>query len=334
MSKMPNKKLLTFFFLFFMVTTVIPFTHSIAAEVEYKLLAPIPLEGGATPTGETIPSNYIKGLFILVIAFASVLAVIRIIFAGIKYMSTDAFQNKSEAKGDIQNAIWGLALAMSAWLILNTINPNLTNLNLQIPGLKTGSELEGELGDFIVAPEELGCNDCVLLTENPYSSLNLKSCPSFGCYAKKSLADKLLGLNADLAGQKINWRITETYPPTVKHASLCHQPNNPKTASCVDAAITDRVTPENLKSFLIFASARDLKAVFEIETLREERYWRSQVGFGEQFIKAVRRRSCEAGEDPKLVNGRYTNCCPSNLINNLDDKTCSWITAPHFSIYD
>ncbi len=116
----------------YLLSSAIP---AFAAEATpYTLLAPIPLkglEGGDTPT--TTPGPYIEGIFTLIIAVAGGLAVVKIIFGGIKYMSTDAFTDKSEAKDTIQNALWGLLLVISAWLILNTINPALTTFKLTIP---------------------------------------------------------------------------------------------------------------------------------------------------------------------------------------------------------
>jgi len=100
---------------------------------EYKLLQKLPLSGSTDIQKVPNASVYIKGLFNLTIAIAGVLAVIKIIFGGIQYMSTDAFGAKNEAKNTIQNAIWGLALALSAWLILYTINPNLIKLNFDFP---------------------------------------------------------------------------------------------------------------------------------------------------------------------------------------------------------
>ena len=77
--------------------------------------------------------NNIIGIFNLIIAIAGGLAVLKIIYGGIQYMSTDAFGAKNEAKDTIKNAIWGLLLAISAWLILYTVNPNLVEINLDIP---------------------------------------------------------------------------------------------------------------------------------------------------------------------------------------------------------
>lgn len=112
---------------------------------EYQLLAPIPLNGpGETKT--TTAGPYITGIFTLIIAIAGGLAVIKIIFGGIKYMSTDAFTDKNEAKDTIQNAIWGLVLAISAWLILYTVNPNLVKFDLTITPqqIATGSSVRAE----------------------------------------------------------------------------------------------------------------------------------------------------------------------------------------------
>lgn len=106
------------------------FTTAFAQETSYTLLEPIPTVSGGAQT--TVASQYISGIFTLAISAAIVLAVIMIIFGGIKYMSTDAFSGKNEAKGTINDAIWGLALALGAWLILSTINPNLVNFNLSI----------------------------------------------------------------------------------------------------------------------------------------------------------------------------------------------------------
>ena len=94
----------------------------------YKLLAPLP---GYVPDTTNV-KFYLEGLFKLIIAIAGVLAVVMIIFGGIKYMSSEAFEGKSDAKDTIKNALVGLLLAISAWLILNTINPNLVKFDLSL----------------------------------------------------------------------------------------------------------------------------------------------------------------------------------------------------------
>ncbi|MDO8589888.1 MAG: pilin [bacterium] len=104
------------------------------AETEYTLLQPLPLYGLDTVDQEkTTAEQYIEGIVTLTIAIAGGLAVIMIIYGGIKYMSSDAIGGKGEAKDIIQNAIWGLLLTISAWLILYTINPDLIEFNLDLP---------------------------------------------------------------------------------------------------------------------------------------------------------------------------------------------------------
>ena len=242
----------------------------LAEEVSYDLLAPIPLTGTAdTVTNQTVASAYIKGIVRLAIAAAADLAGVRIIFAGIKYMSTEAFQGKGEAKTDIQNAIWGLALAIGAYLILFTINPNLVKFNLEIPGLKIGGEFETDLGKQITSTDEanrvrsaIGCTqNCaqisILVAGGPIgtqppnppgpretngSGCDIALTPT--CWINTGLYQKLRGLTVALEASapkgslsEVKWQVTELFPPSVTHRHSCHKPNTPVSAMCVDASL-------------------------------------------------------------------------------------------------
>jgi hypothetical protein len=72
-------------------------------------------------------STYIKSLFDFLIAVAVALAVIMIIIGGFEYMTTDSWKGKSDGINKIKDALWGLALALLAYLILWTINPCLVD---------------------------------------------------------------------------------------------------------------------------------------------------------------------------------------------------------------
>lgn len=72
---------------------------------------------------------FITGLYRLAIGIAALAAVLRLILAGAKYIVTDVVTAKGEAKKDIQNALIGLLIVLSAVLILNTINPALNSFN-------------------------------------------------------------------------------------------------------------------------------------------------------------------------------------------------------------
>ena len=87
---------------------------------------------GIEPTGDTDLNVYINALYRLSISLAALLAVIKIVAAGAKYMLSDIVPAKEEAKKDIQGALIGLLIVIGAIIILNTVNSDLTELDLSI----------------------------------------------------------------------------------------------------------------------------------------------------------------------------------------------------------
>ena len=66
--------------------------------------------------------------------FSAVLAMVMIVIGGIEYMTSELVSSKKAGIERITNAILGLLIALTAFLILNTINPNLLNVCLdQLP---------------------------------------------------------------------------------------------------------------------------------------------------------------------------------------------------------
>lgn len=132
LAKLPRVTLSVAFF----VAPAIAFAQS-SAPSTYNLIAPLP----GLSTGVTL-EGYLTGIFKVVIGISGVLAVVMIVWCGIKLMATGSVSGKSEAKKCIWNAIFGVLLALGAWLILNTINPQLVGSNLSlvdIPGTTTGT---------------------------------------------------------------------------------------------------------------------------------------------------------------------------------------------------
>lgn len=72
--------------------------------------------------------QYLQIIFKLLIGLTTIAAVVSLIIAGMQYMTTDAFSQKETAIGRIKAIGAGILLAMSAWIILNTIDPNLLKL--------------------------------------------------------------------------------------------------------------------------------------------------------------------------------------------------------------
>ncbi len=96
------------------------FAQAPCAVGTYRLIAPV---GGMTQCLTLM--QYLNGIFLVVIGIAGVLAVVMIVICGIKMMMSGSVSGKSEAKGCVTNAVFGLLIALGAWAILYTINPDL-----------------------------------------------------------------------------------------------------------------------------------------------------------------------------------------------------------------
>jgi len=87
----------------------------------YKLLAPI---GGFETAPEDI-GEYFNKIFTIAIGLCAALAVIMIVIGGIQYMGDESVFGKTEGKKQITMAILGLIIALGAYALLRTINPDL-----------------------------------------------------------------------------------------------------------------------------------------------------------------------------------------------------------------
>ena len=120
----------------------------------YKPLIQLPISTG----GATGWQGYIDLLYATAISLAALLAVIKIVIAGAKYMFSDVITNKSEAKKDIQGALLGLLLILGAVILLNLINPQLTNTTINIdriqptPSVPPVPPVAVTLADPVAAP--------------------------------------------------------------------------------------------------------------------------------------------------------------------------------------
>jgi len=104
-------------------------------DTTYTPLAPLPglgLDEKGQPTDRPIDTkqkcafgNYLNIIIKLVLGIAGVLAMVMIVMGGIEYMTSDLISSKEAGKEQITHAVLGLLLALGAYLILNTINPQL-----------------------------------------------------------------------------------------------------------------------------------------------------------------------------------------------------------------
>ena len=104
---------------------------------KYCLLAPLPGLASTTNDGPIDVAvgfgNYVNTIIRIVIGLMSVLAVVMIVVGGIQYMISDSGGEKNAGKSRIQDALIGIVVILSSYMILNTINPKLVNLGITIP---------------------------------------------------------------------------------------------------------------------------------------------------------------------------------------------------------
>lgn len=124
---------------------------------EYELLAKLPgltrildpvacQEAQAQNPGEICDINgFINFMLQLIIGICAVVLVVRLIIAGYAYMTTDVAFVKMGAKNTFTDALIGLLVALSSYLILNTINPRLVKNSFSIDGVNFEVEQFSEI---------------------------------------------------------------------------------------------------------------------------------------------------------------------------------------------
>lgn len=115
----------------------------VASAQNYVPLAPLPFTTtGAVGSQTTDMGTYISGAIKLLIAIGGALSILIAVIGGVQYVASGiAPDAKNSAKNRIQNAVIGLLLIISSWLILSSISPDLVNFNLELPaiGAPTGA---------------------------------------------------------------------------------------------------------------------------------------------------------------------------------------------------
>jgi hypothetical protein len=116
---------------------------------KYKTLVSIPGLGDSNGEVAIAPDSlgvYLQVIFNYVIGIAIALAVVMIIWGGVTYATTEAMGGKQAGKTIITDALYGLALALGSYLILNTINPDLLKFDLQLDKITKITGVNGGTG--------------------------------------------------------------------------------------------------------------------------------------------------------------------------------------------
>ncbi len=103
----------------------------VASAQGYDPLVTLP---GVTTVGTAVGmGEYLAGMMKFIVAIAGVFAIVVAIIGGTQYVAAGISPNaKGDAKDRIMNAFIGLALVLTSYLILNSINPKLVQFNLSL----------------------------------------------------------------------------------------------------------------------------------------------------------------------------------------------------------
>ncbi|MEI7709253.1 MAG: pilin [bacterium] len=129
-------------------------TNTPTLNTTYTLLAPLPCNLDANPkivgcenvngTGvlksfDTTQNfgSYLNMMITIFIGICAILAVVMIIVGGIEYMTSELISSKESGKEKVSGAIFGLILALGAYAILFTINPDLLNSTITAKPVST-----------------------------------------------------------------------------------------------------------------------------------------------------------------------------------------------------
>lgn len=100
----------------------------------YEPMEPIPGNNGGTAAINNFPA-YVQAIYKFFIWSVGIAALLMITIGGFMYFTSAGNNSKAEGgKKIIADALYGLVAVIFAWLILNTINPNLVNISIKSVG--------------------------------------------------------------------------------------------------------------------------------------------------------------------------------------------------------
>lgn len=155
----------------------------------YNLLAPLPCTtpneagcvNGQRTSIDVVGSGglgkYLNMMLRIFIGVCAILAMAMIVIGGLEYMTSELVSSKESGKHKITGALLGLVLALGSYALLNTINPNLLKVDVNIDQVSLSAGIGGEspgnivLADKSILREKMGMNCPGSATQNNYRTL-------------------------------------------------------------------------------------------------------------------------------------------------------------------
>jgi hypothetical protein len=250
----------------------------------YELLAPLPGLGRKISFNDDDFSlgKYFSVMIRIAMGVASLAAVLFITYAGIQYMiagNSGGGIKLAEAKARITNALIGIGVIAVSWIILNTINPELLNINPVFrrvalqgeSGIDTYFDKGGVIPNIKGAKRDKGTvpsneRQTMVRATNTSSFIALRSrgvTVSDGQdLIHPALGAKLVAFNTELKSLGFAPVVTEAFAPTFYgHVSKCHY-----TGTCIDLNFDtkDENNPARVKQIIELALKHKLLPVFEV----------------------------------------------------------------------
>lgn len=126
------------------------------SKIAYALEVDFPEFGGVKPADSFGPAQWINYIFQFSLAAVGIALIYSFARAGLEWMFADTITSKKDAINRIKSAVLGFVLLLGSYIILNTINPNLVNIqNLTTEGIiktvgnPSGSGAVGECNSYL-----------------------------------------------------------------------------------------------------------------------------------------------------------------------------------------
>lgn len=133
LQKIKNKKKLIFINLILLICFSLPIL-SLTANNGYQLLEPSIIINNNNQQPENYGlKEYLQTAYVLLLVLVISAVVFWFIVGGLEYILSDTLNSKIGGKNKLMKALLGLAIALSSFLLLNLINPDLLNFDLVLP---------------------------------------------------------------------------------------------------------------------------------------------------------------------------------------------------------
>ena len=155
------------------------------------LLLDYPTIKGTTPTSEGLP-GLIRYIYLFSLGIVGMVALLSILIGAIKYVTSAGSPDKAkDAKEQITSALLGVLILLASSLILQTINPDLINLGVELTGIPSKGQT--------TTPQKEGETYACWICGSTYKLLKKACDPKKGTCAEIKISSQPININAACA---------------------------------------------------------------------------------------------------------------------------------------